>query len=47
MEQQAIPVIDLSPLAAEPRDPAAVDAVAAAVDRACREVGFLYVSGGC
>lgn len=39
----SLPVIDLSPLLQEPRDGGAVQNVAATVDQACRETGFLYV----
>ncbi|KAI7843361.1 hypothetical protein COHA_003057 [Chlorella ohadii] len=41
----AIPLIDLSPLPQSPPDAEAVQRLAAEVDRACRQVGFLYVSG--
>lgn len=41
----AIPLVDLSPLRQSPADAAAVQRLAAEVDRACRQVGFLYVSG--
>lgn len=37
----AIPLIDLSPLRQSPLEAAAVRALAAQVDRACRDVGFL------
>ncbi|KAL4459192.1 hypothetical protein ABPG75_014057 [Micractinium tetrahymenae] len=39
----SLPVVVLSPLAQEPRDGAAVKRLAAAVDRACRETGFLFI----
>lgn len=37
----AIPLIDLSPLRQSPPDADAVHRLAAEVDRACRQVGFL------
>ena len=37
----AIPLIDLSPLRQSPPDAEAVQRLAAEVDRACRQVGFL------
>ena len=37
----AIPLVDLSPLRQSPADAAAVQRLAAEVDRACRQVGFL------
>ncbi len=40
----SLPVIDLSPLAAEARDAGAVKRLAAAVDQACRETGFLFIT---
>jgi isopenicillin N synthase-like dioxygenase len=44
---RGVPVIDVSALVADPAGGAddAVDAVARAVDAACREVGFFYVVG--
>ncbi len=40
---QVLPVIDMSPLFAD--DPAARNNVARAIERACRDTGFFYVTG--
>jgi isopenicillin N synthase-like dioxygenase len=41
----SISIIDISPLRAANRDPAAVTAMAAALSAACRTHGFFFVSG--
>ncbi len=41
----AIPLIDLSPYYAVPRDPARLAALTAEIDRALRDIGFLCITG--